>query len=271
MSSFGPIEAEIQAKSKYAKFHAIRIAKAVKAGEDPNLSNPRTEPEPEQEPPPLDPQDPEVQSINNAASLQPSVEDDPDSVMASPGFVNQGITPTGPPAMPRIQPPSAPQPNVEVSPLEPSPQVNSRTNSVGGGYFPQVPTFTSEQSVPSLPTAPEIEMGPAPDQNIDPASFYNAPPPVNNIPSALTPQPPPPVLPQPPTIISPVAPPMPAPLASSIPTQAAPVHQGPYRTDEEATINAQKHAKWAISALNFEDVNTAVKELRIALHSLGAT
>jgi vacuolar protein sorting-associated protein VTA1 len=33
---------------------------------------------------------------------------------------------------------------------------------------------------------------------------------------------------------------------------------------------AQKHAKWAISALNFEDVPTAVKELRIALQSLGA-
>jgi len=33
---------------------------------------------------------------------------------------------------------------------------------------------------------------------------------------------------------------------------------------------AQKHAKWAISALNFEDVDTAVRELRIALQSLGA-
>jgi vacuolar protein sorting-associated protein VTA1 len=34
---------------------------------------------------------------------------------------------------------------------------------------------------------------------------------------------------------------------------------------------AQKHAKWAISALHFEDVDTAVKELRIALRSLGAS
>jgi vacuolar protein sorting-associated protein VTA1 len=33
---------------------------------------------------------------------------------------------------------------------------------------------------------------------------------------------------------------------------------------------AQKHARWAISALNFEDVNTAVKELRLALQNLGA-
>ena len=35
-------------------------------------------------------------------------------------------------------------------------------------------------------------------------------------------------------------------------------------------MEAQKHAKWAISALNFEDADTAVKELRIALRALGA-
>ncbi len=43
-----------------------------------------------------------------------------------------------------------------------------------------------------------------------------------------------------------------------------------YVADEEAVLNAQKHARWAISALNFEDVNTAVKELRGALEALGA-
>jgi len=43
-----------------------------------------------------------------------------------------------------------------------------------------------------------------------------------------------------------------------------------YVADEEAVIKAQKHARWAISALNFEDVNTAVKELRGALEALGA-
>ena len=43
-----------------------------------------------------------------------------------------------------------------------------------------------------------------------------------------------------------------------------------YVADEEAILKAQKHARWAISALNFEDVNTAVKELKGALESLGA-
>jgi vacuolar protein sorting-associated protein VTA1 len=35
-------------------------------------------------------------------------------------------------------------------------------------------------------------------------------------------------------------------------------------------MTSQKHARWAISALNFEDVNTAVKELKFALEALGA-
>jgi vacuolar protein sorting-associated protein VTA1 len=33
--------------------------------------------------------------------------------------------------------------------------------------------------------------------------------------------------------------------------------------------NAQKHAKWAISALNYEDIDTAKKELRAALALIG--
>lgn len=48
-------------------------------------------------------------------------------------------------------------------------------------------------------------------------------------------------------------------------------HKIHYRTDDNAISNAQKHAKWAVSALNFEDVDTAVKELKIALDTLGAT
>jgi vacuolar protein sorting-associated protein VTA1 len=39
--------------------------------------------------------------------------------------------------------------------------------------------------------------------------------------------------------------------------------------DDEAIAKAQKHARWAISALNYEDIETAVKELREALGTLG--
>src|SRR5690606_42032545 len=60
----------------------------------------------------------------------------------------------------------------------------------------------------------------------------------------------------------------------SFPTHALPISpQGDQlisTEDTEAILKAQKHAKWAISALNFEDIPTAVKELREALKTLGA-
>jgi vacuolar protein sorting-associated protein VTA1 len=43
-----------------------------------------------------------------------------------------------------------------------------------------------------------------------------------------------------------------------------------YDDSEEAIAAAQKHARWAISALNFEDVKTAVHEMHVALKALGA-
>ncbi|KAJ2897703.1 Vacuolar protein sorting-associated protein [Zalerion maritima] len=41
-----------------------------------------------------------------------------------------------------------------------------------------------------------------------------------------------------------------------------------YTTDDVKMAEAQKHARWAISALNFEDVGTAVRELKTALGQL---
>jgi len=65
----------------------------------------------------------------------------------------------------------------------------------------------------------------------------------------------------------------PVPVQQSAPHQQEQAYPGTtsYSIDEEAIIAAQKHAKWAVSALNFEDVDTAVKELRIALRALGAS
>ncbi|KAK8034058.1 hypothetical protein PG993_009053 [Apiospora rasikravindrae] len=48
-------------------------------------------------------------------------------------------------------------------------------------------------------------------------------------------------------------------------------HRATVAADDMSIVQAQKHAKWAISALNFEDVPTAVRELKAALNSLGAT
>jgi len=42
----------------------------------------------------------------------------------------------------------------------------------------------------------------------------------------------------------------------------------PETLDPETVVKAQKHAKFAISALNFEDLDTARRELRKALEIL---
>jgi vacuolar protein sorting-associated protein VTA1 len=261
-----PLEAEVAAKSKYAKFHALRIAKALKAGEDPNLSNPVQDQPASPTGLALSPNDPEVQHLN---ALQPTVEDASDH-SRPPSFVD--TRPSVPPASrsPTVQPfPQAPS-QPDVSPLESSPNE---------GYFPNVPTFTADNQPPSLPTASEdVLMGDPPIAS--PQDFYNTQP---------SPQQPPlpPRAPSHPQM--PAARPAPSPQFPAAPLpHAQPVfHQpqqfqqpsqpeqqvipGHYNRDDESVMAAQKHAKWAISALNFEDVDTAVSELRIALRALGAT
>jgi vacuolar protein sorting-associated protein VTA1 len=75
---------------------------------------------------------------------------------------------------------------------------------------------------------------------------------------------------------SPFPPPPPAqqfaplPMAPTVHTPQPPKLNQQLNTDDMAVAKAQKHARWAISALNFEDAETAVKELRAALQTLGA-
>lgn len=312
------LEGEVQSKIRYAKFHALRIGKALKNGEDPNLTNPKIETPPVSSPVALDPNDPEVQKISSAGpqapppdtTYQPYVESAPNtSAQPSPAFSASGGQ-TAPPNIPPLDTHNQPtnqtfSSHQDVSPI--SQPANSRQGSVvsvGGGYFPRVdvPTFTAE-SAPALPTAPSVdddimknpydatEPPTAPSlPTADPQSFYQTQPsqpspqvpPVQ--PEAQAPQgapspvfntaPPPaafPTNPHPPQPTQATPQPTQPPAAhQSFQSRPQPPHQGPLKTDEEAIMEAQKHAKWAISALNFEDVTTAVKELRTALHALGA-
>ncbi|GAB7346623.1 hypothetical protein MBLNU459_g1761t1 [Dothideomycetes sp. NU459] len=246
MSIWAPVDPEMTAKSKYAKYHAVRIAKAIKAGEDPNASNPK-----QPEPPVAGPS----MQIDSSGGEElgreyrpPTVESAPESKQPSrPASVVQA----SPLRTPCVDPPAV-QPEHDVSPIEPS----SRQGSVGGGYFPAAPTFTSESAVPTMPTAHPILPTPDPTPSSadlhSPSNFYSQPlqPPAQTLVQA-------PVQAPPPQFANPLP-----------PVQAVP--PGGYRTDDDSITLAQKHAKWAQSALNFEDVNTAVKELRLALQSLGA-
>ncbi|KAM3086184.1 hypothetical protein ACMFMG_000322 [Clarireedia jacksonii] len=322
LNIWSPPDAETQAKIKYAKWNAVRIVRALKEGKDPNESNPKPQPAPEEELPPLDPNDPEVQGLDKPQkSRQASVEDVPDeqdgvesrlagqssldrslhpsaqvSARGSPGTTSP--TPGDPYSRDELPHTAAPDDN--VSPLDSSPK--DRNGSIGGGYFPEVPTFTSEPRDSTLRTAPAPEdhtfdlglpdtsklgapgvspgMTPSPDfQSFPPPilpgeqpsapgpqDFYRQDPPSTYPPPNQQPifQPPPPQVQH--NSYAAARAPLPAP---SAPSPAQSISQQ-LNTDDESIAKAQKHARFAISALNFEDAATAVKELRAALQTLGA-
>lgn len=298
---------ELTSKIRFAKYHALRIVKAIKAGQDPNLSNPVLEQPEIMSPPDLDPSDPDVQRINQGAPMQPPTDSHQPFVESAP---NTSVQPSPTFSAPQLSPPppnfpSAPTgytqaPHNDVSPMsQPASSRPASVVSVGGGYFPKTdlapPTFTAEPTIPGLTTAPLIDNDPmtsslpaspqapqAPSAS-DAASFYQnpaspqpttQPPPQNPYQYAQQPQQPPPAFQQhhyaastrqysSPSQQNPYAQP-------TAPPPPPPALQGPLRNDEDSIMEATKHAKWAISALNFEDAATAVKELRIALRALGA-
>ena len=327
-----PLDLETSSKTKYAKYHALRIAKAIKAGEDPNLSNPAPEPSPAPES-----QDPDVQMLDENPKhdppYQPTVEDVPDEHerlephLAQRSSIDESLHPSRAPSIPRpaesvqrpLSVPTPPEQTVEnyyqqssapeVSPLQ-SPD-RGRNGSIGGGYFPNAPESVNtpetlqgtngqmrghdSSSGPDLPdtsslpppmqfgtSGPPISPSEESTPSVPPPSFkYNQPsgpsgpsaPFSPHVPGTTPfqapgyPQPSAPSIqpqPTPPPLRQTAPPPPPASFSQqSLNTPSAVV-------DEEAISKAQKHARWAISALNFEDVNTAVNELRGALTSLGA-
>ncbi|KAF1359545.1 DUF605-domain-containing protein [Lizonia empirigonia] len=280
---------EVASKTKYAKYHALRIIKAIKAGEDPNATNPVQEQEQQPPSPPLlDPADPEVQRINQGTPqppssnlYQPYVKTAPNTdAQPSPSLPSPRVS--LPPALPAVPSGYTSNTHDDVSPIsQPAASHQGSFVSVGGGYFPRtdaLPTFTSDNTAPGLPTAPSTEDDPLTSSlgglgdpsavtpqaagAADPSSFYQnpaSPPPPYHMPQTIAPSQHYSSTPRQNPYAQPAAPPQP--VASS---------QGPFRDDEESIRQAQKHAKWAISALNFDDSATAVKELRIALQALGA-
>ncbi|KAK3659468.1 hypothetical protein LTR56_001358 [Elasticomyces elasticus] len=329
LSIWGTMEDEWVKRSKYAKYHAVRIAKAIKAGEDPNATNPVVE-EPEALVSDPDDVDAELKalerghndSLSPATSYRaPTVEDAPPSALSSrPQSVrpsdnirtptSRTMSATSQSSGGNLNLPSAPQPlphnnhhsqmDVDVSPID-----QPRQGSIGGGYFPTstaisgdsqmtdddppivLPHPTTSQRDNGSPesdyysshttSTPTPGAGPPPTQQQhvyqqphtpavqSPGTSFYAPPPTvhNQHPHTINqysqhqPQ-------QPSTFVPPPPP------AQQFTHHGHGPPPGGWIADDEAVLAAQKHAKWAISALNFEDVGTAVKELRAALVRLGA-
>ncbi|KAK1145937.1 hypothetical protein N8T08_003884 [Aspergillus melleus] len=273
------LEPELAVKIKFAKYHALRIAKAIKAGEDPNMTNPVIEEdnlEPKED-------DPEVQAIvqslppadpeNLPGQQQPSVEEAPDESSAQPS----GSTPTLP------QVPTAFADSRPIQHNAPSPGMDVDNDQGAPLNLPSAPgTFASSASAPTLPDTP-TQIG-RHHSSGDPNAFQSFPPPSSSPDRSPTgtsfdakafynsnrstpplAQPSPEPLP----VVSRPAP-QPMPSAAHIPVASTPSSANASAVDDNAIAQAQKHARWAVSALTFDDVDTAIKELKNSLKQLGA-
>ncbi|KAL0475069.1 Vta1 like domain-containing protein [Neurospora intermedia] len=297
---WGPPDEETQQKIKYAKWNAARIAKAIKEGRDPNESNPKRE---EPQLPALDPSDPEVQTLTGSVEktsppppLSVTVEEVPDRDLqrTDAAGVSLPISPASAGPSPiseaELKLPGVPSGLAEPAPstvsLDLDTPVSAPTHDpVNYRPEPDLPSAPSalssysdrDISMPDAGTAawtPDADRQPLAPPVVPPTFAPSAPstaavvsPPVNQ-PTDFSFQNPAPPVAQAPAVHS--LQPVPPPLVVSAATYASSQVSGGFTTDEAAMASAQKHAKWAISALNFEDVPTAVKELRKALEVLGA-
>ncbi|KAK7936118.1 hypothetical protein PG985_001613 [Apiospora marii] len=230
-----------------------------------------------------------------ASAISPATVSAPTSPPQS-AIPPEQVSPIAPPDQPAHDgyfpsAPSAPTADADDPPLE-LPSAPGAPSSAGDPDFsiPSPPTVqpgaSGAISPPALPDTPQ--------------SFYQQPQPPVHQPSAPVPTPGP-GLPHPYQVYappsappannfytqaprqptqpseSPRSPPVPKKPQSLAPSQPVSSYSGGpptnsvYQADDMSMEQAQKHAKWAISALNFEDVPTAVRELKAALNALGAS
>lgn len=220
---------QIHKQIKYAKFHSNRIMKAIKNGEDANDYITRTD----------------EQELNTLlgegeadadAEVKGDAEEEHDKL--DDAEISEDRSSVDPVEPDELSLPSAPS-KIEGEMKMPSTPVliKGRKNDLG------------------LPTAPESSVSAAA--------------------VAPTPVPAPPKIPEKPKVLSkPIVAPK-APTTTT--TLASPAEDGKVLTradvekiwtKEEVIANAQRKAKFAISALNYEDVETAIKELQEALRLL---
>lgn len=165
---WGPLESEVAAKIKFAKYHALRIAKALKAGEDPNLSNPKPQTPAEETLPALDPDDAEVKALEGAGPTkprQPSVVEVPDEAdeiqrnLAQKSLIDESLHPSRDAS---VRPPDYRQPSVTEVPddADRMQSILAKQSSLDQSLHPS--------RVPSVP--PESDVSPLPEQ--DAAAFY---------------------------------------------------------------------------------------------------
>ncbi|KAJ5121809.1 Vacuolar protein sorting-associate Vta1 N-terminal [Penicillium atrosanguineum] len=267
---WGDLEPEIAGRIKFAKYHAVRIVKAIKAGEDPNETNPVPKEDEE-----LAVADPDVQAFDESVAeqaskpRQASVEEIPDEAdrlgrqMAHQSSLDESLHPSRASSLPR--PPASSTPDIPSVPQNApgSPGRMDIDEHSNGLELPSAPnTFGDSGGVLNLPDTPGSH---APHTSNSSNTFQSFPPPAS--PSVPAPDP---ASFYDPTSASAHIPPPSAPARAPVAPPPAAPNQLTHGVDDNSITLAQKHARWAVSAMTFDDVDTAIKELRNSLRYLGA-
>ncbi|OOQ86388.1 hypothetical protein PEBR_21718 [Penicillium brasilianum] len=277
---WGELDTEIAGRIKFAKYHAVRIVKAFKAGEDPNATNPP----PKEEEELVTATDPEVQEFDESVAeqaskpRQASVEDVPDEAdrltrqLAHQSTLDESLHPSRTSSMPRA--PAASEPEIPSVPSNP-PGTPGKARDInlpdaGGLDLPSTPGTIGGKiggpapviDLPDTPGTSDLHVSHAPTHS---NTFQSFPPPSATSPSIEAPNPA--SFYDPSRASARITPP-----AARIPVAPAPAapSQPSHSVDDHNISLAQKHARWAVSALTFDDVDTAIKELKNALRLLGS-
>lgn len=260
-------------KVKYAKWKASDIAKAFREGRKP-VPGPAGGLAEDEELGSAEVSSDEAKELAKELATLGSADERGDAVLSkgSPAqSTRSSITAVSPPA--GSAPPSAtesyPFPDSsEVPMLSPGPIPEEYEQ-------PQTPAFPSFLNTPTTTPGEPCE-----GESGTPTPPADAPPPLppTHQTSDLAPPPfhPPSAPPPFPSAVLPTAPALPHPAPSAPAPPAPPPHVAhvahtamPESLDPMVIASIQKHAKWAISALNYDDLDTARKELRAALAMLG--
>ncbi|KAI8086102.1 Vta1 like-domain-containing protein [Halteromyces radiatus] len=235
LKTFGDLDTEVEGKIKYAKWKAADIIKALREGRVPAPGAPG---EQENESNDVVMTEPTMTRISDA-----DVNESQQATSPQPACVPPSISdfPSPPSNYTAPLPSSSPYQGDSSGILQPSPtSPSSTTASTTHHHHPQPPPSSDVTAkAPSPSQSFSATQSSTHTQHLEPA-------------------------PQPKTILTP---------SSSIPQPANISTVTPSATTTTVgnteIASAQKHAKWAISALNYEDINTARLQLLNALNDLG--